>query len=295
MENYKIISDTSCDILPEYIEKYDIDLIPYNVSFDKVNYKKDMIEISTDEFYAEMIEKDVMAKTSLPSLAEFTDVFEKYAKEGRSVICFTLSTFLSGSYQAAINAREMILEDYPDAVIEVIDSTLATAGQALAVLQCAKMREAGFSFEKNVERVKELLPTARIEFTVEDLKYLEMGGRIGKAKSLAGSVLNLKPMLEFKDGEVHSAGLARGKRKSFDKIIEATKEHFESTGESFDDYDFITGYGISFDEVNKLTEMLEQLIGRKVDYPVFRIGVTVGNYTGPRVFGLGFIKKFDAQ
>ena len=66
MENYKIISDTSCDILPEYIEKYDIDLIPYSISFDKVNYKKDMVEITTDEFYAEMLEKDVMAKTSLP-------------------------------------------------------------------------------------------------------------------------------------------------------------------------------------------------------------------------------------
>ncbi|MBE6007995.1 MAG: DegV family protein [Lachnospiraceae bacterium] len=295
MENYKIISDTSCDILPEYVEKYDIDLIPYSISFDKVNYKKDMLEISTDEFYAEMLEKDVMAKTSLPAVTDYLDKFVEYAKKGIGVICFTLSTYLSGSYQAAVNAKEMLLEDYPNAVIEVIDSTMATAGQALVVLQCAKMREAGYSFAKNVKRIKELLPTARIEFTVEDLKYLQMGGRIGKAKALAGSVLNLKPMLEFKEGEVHSAGLARGKKKSFDKIIEATKNIFEERGESFDDYDFVTGYGVSYDEVVKLTGMLEKLIGKAVEYPVFRIGVTVGNYTGPRVFGLGFIKKFDAQ
>ncbi|MBQ2752673.1 MAG: DegV family protein [Firmicutes bacterium] len=295
MENYKIISDTSCDIMPEYIEKYDIDLIPYSISFDKVNYKKDMLEITTDEFYAEMLEKDVMAKTSLPPVTDYLDKFVEYAKKGIGIICFTLSTYLSGSYQAAVNAKNMLLEDYPDAVIEVIDSTLATAGQGIAVLQCAKMKAAGVSFAENVKRIKELLPTVRIEFTVEDLKYLQMGGRIGKAKALAGNVLNLKPMLEFKEGEVHSAGLARGKKKSFDKIIEATKKVFEERGERFEDYEFITGYGVSYDEVLKLTEMLEKLIGKAVEYPAFRIGVTVGNYTGPRVFGLGFIKKFDAQ
>lgn len=157
------------------------------------------------------------------------------------------------------------------------------------------MREAGYSLKRNVERLKEIIPTTRIEFTVGDLKYLEMGGRIGKAASLAGSVLNLKPMLEFKEGEVHSGGVVRGKKKTFDRIIEMTAKHFQSTGEKYEDYDFITGYGVSLEEVKKLTGMLEELIGKKVEYPIFRIGVIIGNYTGPNVFGLGFIKKFDAE
>ncbi len=295
MKNYKIISDTSCDVLPEYIEKYDIDLVPYNISFDKVNYKKEMVELMPDEFYAEVIARDMPATTSLPSVQDYLDKFIGYAEKGMGIICLTLSSILSGSHQSAVTAKNILLEDYPDIEIEVVDTTLATAGQALAVIECAKMREAGYSLSENVARLKELLPTARIEFTVGDLKFLQMGGRIGKASSIAGNVLNLKPILELKYGEVHSAGLARGKKKAFDKIIEATEKVFEERGDRYEDYDFITGYGATIEEVTKLTEMIENLIGRKIEYPLFRIGVTIGNYTGPFVWGVGFIKRFDAE
>lgn len=295
MENYKIISDSSCDILPEYIEKYDIDLVPYSISFDKVNYKKDMLEISADDFYAEMIERDAMAKTSLPSVQEYLDKFVKYAEKGIDIICITLAHTLSGSYQAAVTAKNILLEDYPDAKIEVIDSTHVTAQQGLTVLQCAKMKEAGYSLVKNAARLKELLQTARVAFTVGDMKYIEMGGRIGKATFIAGTVLNLKPILGFKFGELHNIGVARGKKKALEKIVSEMEKVFKETGEKYEDYDFATGYGVDKEDAIKLTEMIEKVIRKKVEYPLFRIGVTIGNYTGPNVWGLGFIKKFDAE
>lgn len=295
MKDYKILSDSSCDILPEYIEKYDIGVIPFSISFDKTNYLKDGVDIKIDEFYDEISKDDVYASTSLPSVDEYISRFTEYAKKGVGVICFTLSKFLSGSYQAAVTAKNILLEDYPDAEIEVIDSMSATAEQGIVVLQSAKMKEAGYSFLQNIKRVKEITPTGNIEFTVGSLKHLQRGGRIGRAASLAGNILNIKPLLEFKNGELFPAGIARGKKKAFEKIIEATKKYFSESGEKVENYDFVTGYGASREELGLLNDMLERFIGKKIEYPFFRIGITVGNHTGPCVWGLGFVKKFDAE
>ena len=295
MVNYKIFSDSSCDIPAEYVQKYDIGLIPFSVSFDKTHYLKDGVDIQTDEFYNEITKDGVYAATSLPSVDEYINKFTESIKNGASVICFTLSKFLSGSYQAAVTAKNILLEDYPDAEIEVIDSMAATAEQGLVVLQSAKMREAGYSFLQNIARIKELMPTGDIQFMVGNLTHLQKGGRIGKAASLAGNILNIKPLLEFTKGELLPAGKARGQKKAFEKIIEATKKYFAESGEKTEDYDFVTGYGASKEELFQLNDMLEKFIGKKIEYPFFRIGITVGNHTGPSVWGLGFVKRFDAE
>ena len=295
MVNYKIFSDSSCDIPAEYVKKYDIGLIPFSVSFDKTHYLKDGVDIQADEFYDKITKDGVYASTSLPSVDEYINKFTESVKNGVSVICFTLSKFLSGSYQAAVTAKNILLEDYPDAEIEVIDSMAATAEQGVVVLQSAKMKEAGYSFLQNIAKIKELMPTSGIQFMVGNLTHLQKGGRIGKAASLAGNILNIKPLLEFKMGELLPAGIARGKKKAFERIIEATKKHFSETGEKVEDYDFVTGYGASKEELFQLNDMLEKFIGRKIEYPFFRIGITVGNHTGPSVWGLGFVKRFDAE
>ena len=295
MVNYKIFSDSSCDIPAEYVQKYDIGLIPFSVSFDKTHYLKDGVDIQADEFYEEITKDGVFASTSLPSVDEYISKFTESVKNGASVICFTLSKFLSGSYQAAVTAKSILLEDYPDAEIEVIDSMAATAEQGLVVLQSAKMKEAGYSFLQNIARIKELMPTGDIQFMVGNLTHLQKGGRIGKAASLAGNILNIKPLLEFTKGELLPTGKARGKKKAFEKIIEATKKYFAESGEKTEDYEFVTGYGASKEELFQLNDMLEKFIGKKIEYPFFRIGITVGNHTGPSVWGLGFIKKFDAE
>ena len=119
---YKIISDSACDLSQAYIEKNNIDIVPLSVSFDGETYYRDGIDITRNECYKRMVENPgVYPKTSLPSVEQYANVFEEYAKTNTPVVCFTISLIFSGSFNSAINARELVLEDYPDLSDKVYD------------------------------------------------------------------------------------------------------------------------------------------------------------------------------
>lgn len=126
------------------------------------------------------------------------------------MICIT--TKFSGSYNSAVNARNMLLEDYPDAKIEVIDSTLNTVEEGIFVREAARMKAAGLSLEESVQALERIKSTGRIIFTVGSLDYLIHGGRIGKVLGGAVNMLGIKPMIVMQDGEIFSSGMARGER-----------------------------------------------------------------------------------
>ena len=122
--NYKIISDGCCDLTKEVIEQYNLHIIPFYISFDEETYYKEIEEIGIREVYERMVRNpDVYPKTSLPSVQNYIDVFTQYAKAGTSVICICFTPALSGSYNCACNAKEIVCEDYPDAKITVKSGT----------------------------------------------------------------------------------------------------------------------------------------------------------------------------
>jgi DegV family protein with EDD domain len=121
----------------------------------------------------------VFPKTSMPSVQDYVDVFTPIVKAGEGVLCICITTKFSGSYNSAVNARNMLLEDYPDAKIEVIDSTLNTVEEGIFVREAARMKAAGLSLEESVQALERIKSTGRIIFTVGSLDYLIHGGRIG--------------------------------------------------------------------------------------------------------------------
>lgn len=292
MKNFQIFSDSSCDLPIELIEQYNIRVIPYYITFDKETYYKEHEEISNEEFYKKLATK-VFPKTSLPSVQDYMNAFKEAIEAGQDVLCFCLTSKFSGSYQSAVNAKSILEEDYPDAKIVVVDSIQATAGQGLVVLQAARMKEAGFEMDKVVEKIESIKNTARIMFTVDSLEYLQKGGRIGKVTSLAGTMLNLKPMIVLKEAELMPYSNVRGRKKALEKTLAMVVEYFEENNESYDDYDFCMANATTMEETMMVREKVEALIGRKLDYPIFQIGVTIGTYTGPGALGICFIKKFD--
>lgn len=292
MRNFQIFSDSSCDIPNDLIDKYKIHVIPYYVTFDQENYFKEHEEISNETFYQKLATR-VFPKTSLPSVQDYMNAFQKAIDAGKDVLCFCLTAKFSGSYQSAVNAKLMLEEDYPDAKIVIIDSIQATAGEGLVVLQAAYMQEAGYSLEQLVEKMEQIKDTSRIMFTVDSLEYLQKGGRIGKVTSLAGTMLNLKPMIVLKEAELMPYSNIRGRKKALEKIVAMVAEYFEEHNESYEDYDFCMANATTLEETKMVQEKLEALIGRKLTYPVFQIGVTIGTYTGPGALGICFIKKFD--
>ena len=292
MKNFQIFSDSSCDLPIELIEQYNIRVIPYYITFDKETYYKEHEEISNEEFYKKLATK-VFPKTSLPSVQDYMNAFREAIEAGQDVLCFCLTSKFSGSYQSAVNAKSILEEDYPDAKIVVVDSIQATAGEGLIVLQAARMKEAGFGMDELVEKIESIKSTARIMFTVDSLEYLQKGGRIGKVTSLAGTMLNLKPMIVLKEAELMPYSNVRGRKKALEKTFAMVEEYFEENNESYDDYDFCMANATTMEETMMVQEKVEELIGRKLDYPIFQIGVTIGTYTGPGALGICFVKKFD--
>lgn len=293
MKDYQIFCDSSCDTPEHILKQHNITLIPFYISFDKEHYEKEIEEISIPDFYVKLTASKIFPKTSLPSVQDYINHFQKALDSGKDILCICLSSIFSGSYQSALNAKLILEEDYHDAKIVIIDSMQATSCEGLTVLQAAYMKEAGYSLDKTQTTLEKLRSTSRIMFTVGTLEYLQKGGRIGKVSSLAGTMLNLKPLIQLRDGELLPYGTIRGRNKSLEKALLMVKDYFEENGESFDDYDFVVTTGTAKDEAEKFKASLEKLIGRKIPYPIFTIGVTIGTNTGPDAIGACFIKKYN--
>lgn len=292
MKHYHIFSDSSCDTPSGLLDTYHIDVIPFYVSFDQQRYYKEMVELSPNKFFQTLTETNVFPHTSLPSVHDYINCFKPVILQGEAILCICLSQTLSGSYQAAVNAKEILLNQYPDATIEIIDSGQATAGQGLLLLQAANMRQDGYTIDDCIQRLEQLKKTARIMFTVDDLDYLSHGGRIGKVAAMAGNRLNLKPLIKLCEGELVPYTKVRGRMKSLHKMIGMVEEYFKETKERYADYEFCIVNATTMEDANIVRESLESLTSCPTIKPIFQIGTTIGSYVGPGTLGICFVQKY---
>ena len=296
MRKFEIVSDSSCDLSAELIARYGIDIVSFYVSFDDENYRREGKEISADEFYQTMVDHpNVFPKTSMPTLADYMAAFEPLVKEGKSVLCICLNAAFSGSYQAAVNARAMVLEDYPQGEIRIVDSQQATVLQGVLVQEAVRLRDEGLDMETAAARLEAVRSTGRIFFTTNDLKYLANGGRIGKAAAATGTILQMKPMIELYDAELNSAGVVRGRKKSLQRFQEMFREYVEREQIDLKDYIVVTGYGYDYAEYEQINEQVAAMLaemGVAWEKPCdYHIGVTIGVHTGPHPIGMAIMRR----
>lgn len=295
---FGIVSDSSCDLPLQYTEQEQIRIVSFYVSFDGETYLREGKDIGVTDFYQEMADhQDCYPKTSMPSVQDYIDAFLPFVKKGMPVLCICLTKKFSGSIQSALNAREEIMEDYPQAEIRVMDSQLVTAIQGLFVQEAVRLRNKGLSLEEAAEALEKIRNTGHIFFTTKDLKYLEHGGRIGKAASLAGSVLNIKPLLQYYDGELGPAELCRGRKKSLFKVVDMFVEYLEKKKINMEEYLLVTGVGLDVPEYKTFKDYLKEKMAEK-GYPAkewlqIQIGATIGVHTGPYPIGVGILKKAE--
>ena len=294
---YQIITDGSCDLSLEEVKALNVKVVPFYVSFDQEHYFKEIEEVGVRDFYQQMVDQpDVFPKTSLPAIDDYITAFMPYVEEKMPVICLCLSSKMSGSYNAACNAKNIILDDYPDAKITVIDSIVITGLQGLLVKETARMLKNGLSYEETVEQIEKTKETGRIFFTTADISYLKSGGRLGKLMSIANNALKIKPLILFKAGEIFPTGVVRARKKSYDKIVEQTQKYFKESGENPDDYDFSVGYGYDAEEGKAFRDyILEDLktYSNLQSLDTFQIGATIGVHTGPHPLGIVCLKRYD--
>lgn len=290
---YKIVSDSACDLSKEYLEKHDVTIVPLSVSFDGETYYRDGVDITRDECYQRMVDDPkLFPKTSLPSVESYADVFRSFVEQGFPVVCFTITTLFSGSYNSAINAQSLVLEDYPDANICVIDSKQNTVTQALLIDQFVKMLEDGLSFEQAMSKLDALMASARIFFTVGSLDYLKMGGRIGKVATAATGKLGVKPVIVMKDGDIGLGGIGRNRNKLKASVLQVAKKYLDENGK--DNFIVSVGYGYDKEEGFQFMNEVESTLDVKLDSETnVAIGIVSAVHTGPYPIGLGVIRKYE--
>lgn len=291
----RIITDGACDLETEFLKQHDVTCIPFYVSFDGETYKKEKVEIGVRDFYQKMKdEPGVFPRTSLPAVNDYIDAIEPLLKEGDEVICICFTSHLSGAYNAALNAKMILEEDYPDARLSIINSLCATVTQASFVMEAVQMREAGMPYEEIVSRLEDMKEEAKIFFTIESLDYLIHGGRIGKMVGLAGSALKLKPLIVLDKGEVTSGGIARSRKKSVAKVIDMMTDFFTKGGHKINDYKINVGFGYDEEEGKAFLEKVKQKakeLGYEEEIPLLQIGATIAVHTGPGALGIGVVPK----
>ena len=298
--NFGIVSDSSCDLPESYVQTEQVEIVSFYLSFDGEEYYREGKEISIPEFYQRMAENpDCFPKTSMPSIQDYVGAFLSFVKKGLPVLCICLSRKLSGSLQAAVNAKQVVEEQFQGARIEVVDSCLATALQGMLVKNAVEMRNAGKTLDEAAEALRSLRQSGHIFFTTDDLKYLEHGGRIGKVASVAGSVLKIKPLIQFYDGELGSAELCRGRKKSLQKIIDKMESYIQDLKIEPEDYFLVTGVGLWVPEYDEFKMRLRERLGtsgfRVRDWEDIQIGATIGVHTGPYPLGAGLLRQWKKE
>ncbi len=295
MKDFEIISDGACDLADEAVSRLGIRVIPFYVAYDEETYLKEKVDFNVQDFYQKLIDHpDVFPKTSMPTAEDYMKEFERAYELEKDILCVTISKKFSGSLNSALMAKDMFLDEHPDARVEVIDSTMLSCSQGLLIREIARMKEDGVALDEAIQHIERIKNTGRCYFTINGLSYLQHGGRIGKLTAIVGNIFKVLPLIIAKDGEIQSGGIALSRKRAIMKIFDKLKNTLHKHNLNLDDYLIEVGYGYSLEEGEELAQRFEEIFKRKIEL-FDQIGATIAVHTGPYPIGIAFIRKYDAK
>ena len=279
----KIVTDSTSYIADEYIKKYDINIVSLNVIINGVSSRE--IDIENEVFYEEIRNSKEIPKSSQPIPNEMLNTFKEIVKDGDSIVGIFLSSKMSGTYSNANMIKDMILEDYPDAEIHILDSKTNCMQMGFAVIEAARTASEGKSINEVINAANHVINNSRFLFTPETLEYLKKGGRIGGAAALFGNVLQIKPILTVVNGETSVFKKVRTRKKAIEEIVKTVLEEIESKGLG----DIVVHHINCQEDGLKLAKALENKLGKKVE--IQSIGPVIGVHVGPGSIGIAYYTK----
>jgi len=275
----KIVTDSSADLPAQLVQELGITIVPLYVRFGEKVYR-DRVDISEDEFYQRLLHDPVHPSTIQPTPQDFASVYQKLSPKADGIVSIHMSAKLSGTYNSALQGKEMIEKGCP---IEVVDSQITSMGLGLIDIAAAIVAKAGEGLPTVMEEVKQAIPNIRLLFLLDTLEYLLLGGRIGKAKALLGSILNVKPVLTLKDGEVVPAGQVRSRGKGIDRLFDFVKS-------ASNIQDLAVVYNTTPDEAQALEERMGTIFAKE-QIKLARVGPMLGVHTGPGALAVALREK----
>ena len=276
----RLLVDSSADLEMNEIQAMNLDFVSISVTLGEENFK-DGIDLNKDKLYEMLEGTELFPKTAQPSPADFVEVFEDVKEKGDEMICFSLSSGLSGTFQSATIAKNMAEYDG----IHLIDSLSATHVIRLMVEYAVRLREQGMTVEEIVDKVENMKSRCKVVAAVDTLEYLCRGGRLSRAAAAIGELANLKPIITLaEEGTIKVMGKCVGRLKATSFILKQLEEMGIDT-----EYPLYTIYSYGTENVGKLEEKLAKadakVAGRQ------QIGATIGAHVGPGAFGIVFVEK----
>ena len=275
----KIVTDSSADLPAQLAQELGITVVPLYVRFGEEVYRE-RVEISEEDFYQRLLHGPIHPVTIQPNPQDFANVYQKLSPEADGIVSIHISSKLSGTCNSASQGREVIEKGCP---VEVIDSQVLTVGLGLICIAAATVAKTGADLQQVVKEVKQTLPNVHLLALVDTLKYLLLGGRIGKAKALVGSLLNVKPLLTLEEGEVVPRGQARTRSKGIERL-------FDFVAKATNIQDLAVAYSTTPDEAQTLAERIGSIF-TKQPVKITRLGTTMGVHMGPGALAVAFREK----
>ena len=276
---FKILTDSTADLPESWTQEHDVQVLGLTIQLDGQTYETVGPDKLTSERLLAKMESGSKPTTSQINVGQFEDVFRQYAQEGTAVLYVAFASALSGTYQSAVMAREMVLEDYPEAIITILDSKAASMGEGLLVMKAVEARAAGQSLEQTADLLQSLVPRVKTYFLVDDLNHLMRGGRISKAAALMGSLVNIKPIIAVTaDGSLDSVAKVRGKKKAQAEVVRMTLERISEPL-------VVIAYA---GEKEVAENVKEQILasGEVTEVLILPLGPVISTHTGPGTLGL---------
>lgn len=265
----KIVTDSTADLPPALTEELGITIVPLYVRFGNDTYR-DRVDITEDAFYQRLMNDPVHPSTSQPTPQDFANFYHELSKQAEGIVSIHISNKLSGTCNSALQAKEMIAAECP---VEVVDSEMVSMGLGLLAMEAATIANSGKGLQQVVEEVKQSISNTHLWALFDTLKYLALGGRIGKAKALLGSILNIKPILAVKEGEMVPASQARTRAKGIGML-------YDYVNTFMDVQDLSVVYSTTPDEAQVLADRIGTMFDRS-RIRLARLGPVLGVHAGP--------------
>ncbi len=274
----KIVADTTCGLPRDLLAQRGIPLIPQVVIFGEDSYHDDA-ELDTATFLKKLKASATLPKTSAPEPTLYHPIFLEAAEKGEAVIVVAPMSKASGTVRSAQTAAQ----DFPDAYVHVVDTQTVSCNLGSLVLLADDMAKAGRSADEIVAKLNDMIPRGRLYFLVDTLEYLAKGGRIGGAKKLLAELLEIKPILQVKDGQIEPFEQQRTKKRALARLVEVVAEQCKGGDEAH-----LCVIQVEAQEEAKL--FVEALKARVpvADIPIYELPPAIVVHAGPKAMGVGF-------
>ncbi|MFA6586733.1 MAG: DegV family protein [Bacilli bacterium] len=291
MSEYILSACSSIDISPSKVKELDLRILPFQYTLGENQYMDDFfVSRSSEEFYGDMA-KGMMTHTSQNSVGEYMAFFEPFLKEGKDILHVLLSSGLSGTYQSAKAAVDMLKEFYPERRILLVDSLDASVGEGLLVAELAKEKKEGKSLDELYESALAIRNKQHLVFFPSTLKYLVRGGRVSKTAGAIGNAFHIVPLMRIdKDGKLLVIQKCISSHIASHQLVKRVVQYARG-GADYDGTIFL-GQGDDLRMAEKMTSLIEKEMP-KAKVEVFSVGPTIGAHTGPGTILVGFWGEAD--